>query len=194
MTTADPVGAAAFEDKYRRSPDPWRFAASPYELRRYASTLEALAKPRYQRAFEPACSVGVLTARLAARCDEVRACDISPTAVRRARRRCARLPAVHIYCADAARHPPPGRFDLIVFSELGYYFEPAPLERLLRALAAKLDRGGEFMAVHWLGHSRDHLLNGDEVHALLPQALSRSFRLRRSERHTHFRLDSWVRR
>ena len=45
---------------------------------------------RFRRAFEPGCSTGVLTAELAARCDEVVALDVAAPAVERARSRTAR--------------------------------------------------------------------------------------------------------
>src|ERR1700760_676889 len=113
---------AFFESRYQAAPDPWHFASSGYELDRYQATLAALGKARYKRAYEPGCSVGVLTAELAQRCDCLIACDLSPTAVARARERCASYDNVCIEVRDAAETPPSGHFDLIVFSELGYYF------------------------------------------------------------------------
>lgn len=182
---------AAFEAKYRHSRDPWNFASSPYERRRYAATLQSLARPRYSRAFEPACSIGVLSAALAERCDAVCACDISPTAVQLARQRCAGLPNVRIERADLAERLPEGSFDLIVFSELGYYFTASLLERIARVLLERLSPGAEFVAVHWRGRSEDHVLHGDEVHAILEQTLRKRCRRRKTECYREFRLDAW---
>ena len=134
MNMKSAVSEAAFEAKYRDSPDPWQFAASPYEQRRYSTLLRSLTQARYSRAFEPGCSVGVLTAALAERCDSLLACDIAPTAVHLARQRCAGFSNVRIDQADLAKSVPPGRFDLIVFSELGYYFSAAVLARIIRAV------------------------------------------------------------
>ena len=61
--------ASYFETMYQHSPDPWHLADRWYEHRKYDLTLAALPQPRYHRAFEPACSVGELTSRLAERCD-----------------------------------------------------------------------------------------------------------------------------
>ena len=70
---------------YAGAEDPWGFRSRWYEQRKRDVTLAALTRPRYRRAFEPGCSIGVLTAALAERCDEVVAADV-----------------------DAARRPPPG--------------------------------------------------------------------------------------
>ena len=129
MNMESAVSEAAFEAKYQRSSDPWQFAASLYEQRRYATLLRSLSQARYSRAFEPACSVGVLTAALAERCDSLLACDIAPTAVHLARERCVGFSNVRVDHADLAKSLPPGSFDLIVFCELGYYFSAAALAR-----------------------------------------------------------------
>ena len=83
---------AFFEEKYKGSEDPWRFASSSYELGRYDAIINALSFRRYRRAFEPACSIGVLTEQLAIICDRVDATDISSTAVEQAIHRCQAAP------------------------------------------------------------------------------------------------------
>jgi protein-L-isoaspartate O-methyltransferase len=188
-----PVSQAAFEAKYRQSGDPWNFNGSRYERDRYELTLRSLMRTHYRRAFEPACSIGVLTAALAERCDEVQAIDIAPTAVVMARKRCANFPGVTISCADLATQCPEGPFDLIVFSELGYYFKEAQLKRIAKSLSGALEAGGELIGVHWLGSSEDHLLHGDQVHAILKDALTKSCAWIRGGLHPGFRLDTWRR-
>jgi SAM-dependent methyltransferase len=188
-----PVSQAAFEAKYRQSGDPWNFTASRYERDRYELTLRSLLRARYRCGFEPACSIGILTAALAERCEVLEAIDIAPSAVAAAKKRCAAFPGVKIECADLAMQCPEGAFDLIVFSELGYYFTAARLRRIARALAATLEVGGEFVAVHWLGSSEDHLLHGSEVHAILKAALAPSCTWIKGAQHPGFRLDTWRR-
>ncbi len=56
-----------FVDLYASDPDPWRLATSWYERRKYALTVDALPNERYRRAFEPGCSIGVLSELLAPR-------------------------------------------------------------------------------------------------------------------------------
>jgi len=188
-TTADACSAAAFEARYAAAVDPWGFASSEYERRRYALTLRALGRSRYRKAYEPGCSIGEFTVQLAERCDELLAVDVAPSAVARARMRCADRPQVRIGCADVAREFPVGPFDLIVFAELGYYFPPGELTRIAQTLTDRLASGGEFLAVHWLGSSPDHHLHGDVVHELLRARLPLQWV--DGERHAAFRLDRW---
>lgn len=183
--------AEAFESLYRETPDPWQFARSTYELHRYEVMLGSLLRAHYHCVFEPGCSVGVLTARLAERCDRLIATDIAPTALEQARRRCESLPHVELELRGVDEWIPPGRFDLIVFSEIGYYFSRARLAQLAASLADALEPRGEFLAVHWLGESDDHVLHGDEVHATLAEALPLTHWL--TADHGGFRLDGWVR-
>src|ERR1700679_3682540 len=83
-----------FDALYEADPDPWNFAASPYERAKYTLTLNALPKPHYRSALEVGCSIGVLTRSLASRCDAVVAIDAAQAALVEARRRCADLPGV----------------------------------------------------------------------------------------------------
>jgi trans-aconitate methyltransferase len=191
VSTRSPQSAAFFEQKYRASADPWNFATAHYEQRRYAATLAALPRPTYARAFEPGCSVGVLTAALARRCTRVEACDLAATAVAHARVRCRELPNVTISERDVCAAPLENQYDLIVFSEIGYYFSTPELRALVRRLTGALQPGGDFLAVHWLGQSADHVLHGDEVHRVIAATLPGD--LKHGMRHAGFRIDVWRR-
>jgi SAM-dependent methyltransferase len=178
-----------FEEKYRRHPDPWDFASSKYELERYRTIKEAVSDRRYRRAFEPGCSIGVLTAQLASICDRVEAMDISPTAVRHARKRCRNWANVEIRCGTLPECLPNGSFDLIVLSEIGYYFDECQLKSTAIEVVARLRKPGVLLAVHWLGLSGDHLLSGERVHEILGtiEGLSHTD----GKDHDAFRLDRW---
>jgi trans-aconitate methyltransferase len=189
--SANRQSQAFFEAQYQASGDPWKFASSDYERNRYAVTLESLSRASYRRAFEPGCSIGVLTAALAPRVAHLVACDISMTAVACAKERCQELTHVEIRQCDAAAEPPEGMFDLMIFSELGYYFSADRLRAVAQGMSGRLEPGGEFVAVHWLGHSADHVLHGDEVHEVLARALP--FEWIGGSRHAGFRIDSWRR-
>jgi SAM-dependent methyltransferase len=181
----------AFERRYRETPDPWGFRSSTYEREKYDATIAALSRTRYGRAFEPGCSVGELTARLAERCDVVTATDFSASAVAQARARCRDLGNVTVEEADLAETLPQGPLDLIIFSELGYYFAKPLLSDIVHRLARTLESGGEFVAVHWLGTSEDHVMHGDEVHEVLTASMPLA--KVKSERRPGFRLDVWTR-
>ena len=162
---AERLDATGFEARYRADPDPWAFHTSWYERRRYDVSMAALPSERYRRALELACANGALTRRLATRCDELHGIDISPTAVELARRTCGDLDNVELTVGAAPEDLPHGRFDLVVLSEVGYYFTVAGLRGLLDALASRLATGGTLLSVHWTGTSADHVLAGSFVEA-----------------------------
>lgn len=188
--TANTTSQEFFEQKYLIRPDPWEFASSPYEQDRYAVIFKALNHRRYERAFEPGCSIGVLTQRLATICEHVEATDISPTAVKFAQERCANLSNVNITCRALSTLLPNKSFDLIILSEVGYYFEQGQLLSLAEGLVRGLCNSGILLAAHWLGTSRDHLISGDRVHEILSSL--DGLTLEHSERHARFRLDRWA--
>jgi cyclopropane fatty-acyl-phospholipid synthase-like methyltransferase len=183
--------AAFFEAKYQKKADPWDFLSNAYELQRYDAIISAIAHRRYARAFEPGCSIGVLTERLAAYCDEVHAIDFSLSASAQAQVRCAHLPQVEVHCASLPEGAPEKDFDLLVLSEIGYYFTARDWQRISAALIDSLPRGATVLAAHWLGQSQDHRISGDEVHEIL---LSHAkLRLEHTERNPKMRLDRLVR-
>jgi SAM-dependent methyltransferase len=160
--------AEYFEQLYRRHDDPWDFETSDYEARKYEATLAATDDlAPIGRALEVGCSIGVLTARLAARCDELVAVDCSPSAVARARERLARMPGVTVEHRCVPESVPPGPFDLIVCSEVLYYWDASLLRHGLRRLREALAPGGALLAVHWRGPVRHYPLDGEEVHGVL---------------------------
>lgn len=184
--------AANFEHRYSHQSDPWDFRTSVYERARYATTMAVLPRDRYAFAFEPGCSIGELTALLASRCERILATDVSATAVELARKRCNSLPNVRIECADVRDTILEVPADLIVLSEIAYYFDPEELARLAVRLGDALRQGGTLIAVHWLGRSPDHILHGDEAHEVLLQTLPLRHDI--CQRHDGFRLDRWTRR
>lgn len=156
-----------FEDMYRGAADPWHLAERWYERRKYDLTLAALPRPRYRRAFEPACSVGELTVRLADRCDTLLACDRVPSAVDTAARRTAGLPHVEVRHLTLPGQWPTGTFDLVVLSELLYYFDRAELDLVLKHAVDALEPGGTLVTVHWNHPVAEHLYAGDELARVL---------------------------
>ncbi len=185
------TSAEFFEQKYRDDADPWDFAKSEYERSRYDSIINALAGRHYERAFEPGCSVGELTKRLATLCGQVDAMDISATAIDRAKANCRDLSNVTLHVGSLPHRMPECDFDLIVFSEIGYYFDEASLQELGTMLLDRLRVSGTLLAAHWLGTSKDHVLSGDHVHAILGSLIG--LRLDHIERHEGFLLERWER-
>ncbi|MCX5208196.1 nodulation S family protein [Kitasatospora sp. NBC_00240] len=171
IRAADGGGAGStpgeyFARMYADRPDPWRLADRWYEQRKYALTLAALPAPDYRSAFEPGCSVGVLSALLAGRCRAMLSCDREERALAQARPRLARLPHVRIeHRVLPADWPAPGeRFDLVVLSELLYYFTAAEVAALLDLAVRSLDPGGTLLLVHWRHEVTEHASSADVVH------------------------------
>jgi SAM-dependent methyltransferase len=184
---------AYFDAVYDARDDPWDFETSDYERGKYARTLAALPEPRAGRAFEVGCSIGVLTAALAERCDDLLAVDVSDKALARARARCAALPNVRFerMAFPAERPAPP--FDLVLLSEVAYYWSLADLRGGLDWCADALAPGGALVLVHWTHPVHDYPLSGDRVHEeALARTASRLER-RHAERHPDYRIDVLVR-
>ena len=177
-----------FEALYAEDGDPWRFASSPYEGAKYAATLQALPCPHYAHALEVGCSIGVLTARLAARCDRLLALDVVDAALEAARRRCAGLDGVEIRRHQVPQEALEGRFDLIVLSEVVYYWDEADIGRVGRLIEEVLRPGGDLVLVHWLGPT-NYPLSGDTAVARLLAAVAPFTTVIASTRQAEYRLD-----
>jgi SAM-dependent methyltransferase len=156
-----------FDAMYQADPDPWGFGNRWYERRKYAVSLAMLPRHRYRSAFEPGCSIGVLTEQLARRCDRLLSCDVAAAAARAAGLRTADLPHVRVEQRQLPAQWPAGRFDLIVFSEILYYFGDEDLEQILGLGAGALRPGGTLLAVHWRHPVADYPRSGDDVHQAL---------------------------
>ncbi len=160
-----------FEDMYRHGPDPWHFDDRWYEQRKRDLTMAILPRPRFRSAFEPGCSIGLLTERLAARCTQVLASDVADVAVDQASRRLSEQPHVRIVKLAVPAQWPTGRFDLVVLSELGYYCDADDLALLAGAARSSLTDDGCLVACHWRHRVADYPLTGDTVHRVLRSRL-----------------------
>jgi predicted TPR repeat methyltransferase len=161
------LGREYFQKLYAESPDPWGFETSPYEHRKYERTLGVLAQRRYRRALEAGCSIGVFTAKLAPLCDELLAVDVSERAVAVAKERLADCSHVRVELRALPEETPEGPFDLIVASEVLYYWPEDVMLAALQRFEEVLAPGGALLAVHWRKETKTYPLQGDEVHGLL---------------------------
>lgn len=177
------LGREYFETLYRAADDPWSFASSAYERDKYDRSLAAL-RPYYERAFEIGCSIGVFTERLAHRCGELVAVDISERAIAQARVRCAPYPQVRFARANFPQEYPAADFDLIACCEVGYYWSDADLALARDRFAEALRPDGDLLLVHFLPHVDDYVREGDEVHEAF-------LRDRRFEHLEHFRAERY---
>ena len=159
-----------FRDIYADSADPWSLADRWYEERKYGITMAMLPEPRYRHAFEPGCSIGVLTAKLTDRCDHVTSFDVADNPLAAARDRIAgldRLDQVTFRKASLDGEWPDGPFDLVVLSEVAYYLSEQTLRRVLDRECARLPDGASVIAAHWRHRVDDYPLSGDEANELV---------------------------
>jgi trans-aconitate methyltransferase len=163
-----------FDELYEANVDPWGFTNRWYEERKRAITLAVLPERRYATAYEPGCSVGVLTLGLAERCDALLASDISAIALREA---AARLEGRDHVRFERRRLPaewPEGQFELVVLSEILYYFNDADLRDVVTRSSAAVAPGGTLVSVHWRPEVADYPQRGDRVQEMLEHQWSSS--------------------
>ena len=187
MTNGD-MARSYFDSMYADATDPWGFDTRFYEQRKYELTVASLTRPRYASAFEPGCSNGALTERLAERCTHLTACDIINGAVDRATERLRDHPHVDIVREEFPAYWPDRTLDLVVWSEVAYYLGPASLDDALSALSGRLQLDGELVVVNYTGET-NYPQTADEVDAQIERSgvVERVTTLRCEQ----FRLDLW---
>ena len=183
MTDAS-LPRAYFDGLYDRDADPWGFQTSGYERDKYRDTVQALEGRRFARGVEVGCSIGELTAELAPLCDQLLGVDIAEAPLKTAAARNRATPHVSFAQMSLPNERPQGRFDLIVLSEVLYYFARADLERVAAWTCEALEQDGVVLAVHWLGETPDYPQSGDQAAegfiAAVRPALTTDLRSRRA--------------
>ncbi|MEG8022406.1 SAM-dependent methyltransferase [Sphingomonas aerolata] len=183
------LDARYFDDVFTGDDDPWSLASSPYEAAKFDATIAAIDDRRYRSALEIGCAHGVLTARLAPLCDTLTSIDISLRAVELARSRCAALSNVTVTRYSFPAESPEGAFDLVVLSEVVYYWDDADIERAAAAIRASATPDCRIILVHWTGDT-DYPQTGDAAVTKLRDRLG-DFAVERAERTDAYRLDLW---
>ena len=159
-----------FGEMYSQSADPWELGTRWYEQRKYAITLAMLPKERYAHAFEPGCSIGVLTALLTERCTRVTAVDVVAAALESAQRRLTdvgRCDHVTLLCQSVDEPWPPGPSDLQVLSEIRYNLTPNVLRDILDRECPRLALGATVIAAHWRHQVDGYLMSGDQANEVV---------------------------
>ncbi|MFB0839731.1 PIG-L family deacetylase [Arthrobacter sp. E44] len=160
-----------FDRVHDGSTDPWNYTRSWYERRKRALTLAALPDASYENGLEVGCSIGTLTAELAARCRNLLAVDASGSAVRQAGQLLEGSPGVRVEQRILPGDWPKGNYDLVVVSEVGYYLAPGELAALWDRVESSLKPGGTLLLCHWRHPISGWELDGDTVHLLARQRL-----------------------
>ena len=181
-----------FEALYGTDPDPWKFETSEYEAKKYAATIAALPK-RYKSALEIGGSIGVLTEKLASKCDCLLSIDVSKLAQEKAIQRCQHLKQVRFEIMRLPEQYPEEMFDLVLVSEVGYYWCWEDLQKAKHCILEHLESGGHLLLVHWTEYARDYPLNGDQVHDSFIELTPTKLRHLKSKREEQYRLDLFER-
>ncbi|EJL29602.1 SAM-dependent methyltransferase [Novosphingobium sp. AP12] len=187
------LGPDYFESMFRGTKDPWDLETSVYERDKYAATIAALRARKYQQGFEVGCAKGVLTNELAGHCDALLAVDVSATALKAARARCAVLDHVSFANMVFPQVGPVRLFDLVVLSEVVYYWDDHDIRRAAQWIAAHVEAGGDILLVHWTGET-DYPQTGDEAVGKLQDLLGGIVKVAAADRTDRYRLDLWQRR
>jgi SAM-dependent methyltransferase len=189
-----PFSPEYFDEIYREHADPWGLHTHFYEARKRALLLASLPRPRYRRAFEPACATGALTIELAPRCDMLLASDLNADAVARTARAVASHEHVQTRVLRLPHEWPDasaiGGYDLVVLSEFVYYLEAVDLDRMVQCIRSSLDEDATVVACHWNRRIAATVPLGRELHDRMHAQLH----LPRLARHTEadFVLDVWT--
>jgi SAM-dependent methyltransferase len=181
------IPSAHFDALYARSADPWHFATSAYERAKYQATLDALGDRHFRAGLELGCAIGVLTRHLADRCDALLGVDFAVAALVQARQRCADVPHVRFQPGKIPGEFPPGRFDLIVVSEILYFLDPQDIRDTAAKTCAALMPGGLAVLVNYLGPNAAACTGDEAAEGFMAAAVPLTLSARR--RTAEYRLD-----
>lgn len=169
MSSVQRPSGGHFDRLYAASDDPWNTRDRWYEQRKRAIVEAMLPHRQCKAIFEPGCGSGELTLQLALRCQRLVASDFCEEAVRITQEKTAHLPHVQVQRQSLPEQwPQPAHdgahFDLIVFSELCYYFDAADMAAMAALAVASLMPQGHVLACHWKKDFNDRLLDTHAIH------------------------------
>ena len=119
--------------------------------------------------------------------------DISGSALSQAQKRCSDLDNVSFRECDYPHWSEAiDGFDLIVVSEVAYYWGSEDLVAAAQRMRSTLREGGDLVSVHWTG-ATDYPQTGDGATESLLSVLADSVRPIASKRTASYRLDLWRR-
>ncbi len=194
MQPSQSLPASYFDALYQTDIDPWKFATSDYEAEKYSTTIAALPNAHYRSALEIGGSIGVLTQKLAPYCDSLLSIDVSELAQNAAIQRCQPLAQVRFEIMSFPKQFPDELFELILVSEVGYYWSREDLKIAQQRILQLLEIGGHLLLVHWLPRSPDYPLTGDEVHESFLNFSPAQLQHLKSINNAQYRLDLFQRK
>jgi cyclopropane fatty-acyl-phospholipid synthase-like methyltransferase len=177
-----------FRRIYANGSDPWNFETSAYEQEKYRTTLAALDQPRFTAGLEVGCSIGILTRMLSDRCETILGIDLLEEPLDTARKRNIDRPSIHFEAMQVPQSWPRGRFDLIVFSEVLYFFNRNDMAACAAHTRQSVFPNATIILVNWLGETGDPC-TGEEAAETFIAAGSGWLRRETTQRNPGYRLD-----
>lgn len=157
-----------FDRFYADAEDPFGFDRNDYEQLKFSHLLQLCGEREFGRGLELGCALGSFTEVLAPRCRELVAVDFSAVAIKAAAERLSGFPGVRCEVRNIPSELPTGKFDLIVASDVLYYWTRADVRSAVRWFEESLNPGGVLVAAHYVPFL-GALLVGDEVHDILKE-------------------------
>ncbi|RJP72998.1 MAG: glycosyltransferase [Ignavibacteriales bacterium] len=137
-----------FENLFLQKEDPWNYT-SEYERIKYEQTLSLLPEREIETALEIGCAEGTFTKMLAPKVKNLVASDISPTAIERSEQYCSDQNNIRFTLLDVYKENIPGRFDVIICSEVLYYLDGVKeLSIVAKKIADALNPNGVLIMAH----------------------------------------------
>jgi cyclopropane fatty-acyl-phospholipid synthase-like methyltransferase len=156
--------ATTFDERYRNEGDPWGYRTRAYEHAKYTATLSACGDGPFRSALELGASIGVFSALLAPRCEQLTTIDFSTVAVAEARCGLRGFDQIEVLTGEIPSALDDRPRDLIVASEILYYLEPEALTTTLERLDNVLLVGARLVLVHWRPAGPERPFSAREVH------------------------------
>ncbi len=137
-----------FNWRYKNK-DPYDVTSVDYELEKYGKIVKALdVKEKHGTILEIGCGEGHLTKMYPHKADRILAVDISDMALSRARKNTAGMDNVEIRRMDIFNEPLEQAFDVVICSEVLFYFEPEQLPGVVERVVGWTKPGGYLVLVH----------------------------------------------
>ena len=193
----DTIAAEHFDKLYAHDNDPWAYQTSPFEAEKRARTIDALGGRQFDKGLEIGCSIGILTAQLAPFCASLLGVDSSKAACDLARQHLSELRNVNVLQAripdDLDQLRDLGEYDLIVLSEVLYFFSSSDLTHLSAYVAQSLKAGGLCVVVNFDGDTQAGF-SGLEAAALFSDLTRDSLQVTHCQTYTGFQVMTFEKR
>lgn len=180
-----------FEKLYEKSLDPWNYKTNTYEQNRFDVTLKSLPRKEYRNGCEIGCSIGILTKKLAAICTKMTGIDCSAKALEQAKKNVSNIDNIQLKLMRVPEELPTETYDLIVLSEVLYFFSDNDLKVISDFVIKKLDYDGTCLLVNFLGDTESPM-SGNEVAIRFSDLTFQDLKILSTKEYEGFRIDVLV--